>query len=111
MLACLHFKKKRTEEMKQTFEETAKYAKKEPLFWSLYAWCIWKNGDRDEAQAVLNRGLEAIPDNERLKSNLNALRNGKKMKMRGWREQWYQFHLEAPPQPKMRMDRRGLRGR
>jgi hypothetical protein len=89
-----------------------KYNRKESLLWNLYAWCLWKRGDGEEAMRVLNRGREVLKNDEKIESNLEALRNKKKMKMRGWKEMWYQFHLEAPPQPKMQIDRRSMfRGR
>jgi len=111
MLACLHYMDDEYDEMVETFEETLKHNKKESLLWNLYGWCLWKAGRRDDAIDVLARGHEAMPDDDRIEGNLTALRNKRKMKMRGWREQWYQFHLEAPPAPKMRIDRRALRGR
>lgn len=112
MLGCLHFKKKRYDEMKEAFEKATKYNKKEAMLWSLYAWCLWKANETEAAISVLNRGAVILPSDERIESNLTALKNNKKMKMRGWKEMWYQFHLEAPPQPKMKVDKRGLyRGR
>lgn len=111
MLACLHFKAKEYDKMKEVFEALTNTAKKEALYWNLYAWCVWKSGDREGAQEVLTKGAEALPEDERVKTNLKAVRNKRPIKMRGWREQWYQFHLEAPPQPKMRFDRRSVRGR
>ena len=32
-----------------------------------------------------------------LKQNLLSLQNGRKMKMKGYQDQWYQFHLEKMP--------------
>ena len=112
MLACLHYMKKRYDEMEKVFARALKDNPKESLLWNLYAWCQWKRGQSDTAMKVLNRGLEKLKDDERIKGNLEALQNNKKMKMRGWKEMWYQFHLEAPPQPKPQIDRRAMfRGR
>lgn len=112
MKACLQFKNEDYEEMTKTFETAVKYNKKEAMLWSLYAWCLWKAKETDEAIKVLNRGLEVLPNEDRISGNLENLKNKKRMKMRGWREMWYQFHLEAPPKPKMRMDKRSMfRGR
>ena len=85
MLGCIQFKKKDYDEMKKTFEKAARYNKKEALMWSIYGWCLWKSGDRDEAQNVLNRGYEATKD-DRISGNIDNLRNKKKLKMRGWKE-------------------------
>ena len=112
MLAVLHFKRKQYGEMKTIFEKTVKRAKKESFVWNLYAWCLWKTNDRDGAIDVLSRGLEYVKEDQRLEGNRLALQNKKKMKMRGWSEMWYQFHLDKPPQPKMQIDRRQMyRGR
>lgn len=111
MLACIYFMKEDFDTMTTVFEEAVKKNEKESLLWNLYAWCLWKAKRKDDAIAVLVRGAEKTGNDERIKSNLENLRNNKKMKMRAWQEQWYQFHLEAPPQPKMRIDQRGLRGR
>lgn len=112
MLAVTHFRRKNYDKMQEIFEKTTKVAKKESLLWNLYAWCVWKKGDRDAAIDILSRGGEILSDDERLATNKSALQKGKKMKMRGWNEMWYQFHLDTPPQPKPQVDRRSIyRGR
>lgn len=80
----------------QTLEEAVKHAAKEGLLWSLYAWILFKDDQIDAAIDVLARGKAASPDDKRLAENLNLLQNGKKMQMRGYGEQWYQFGLEKP---------------
>ncbi|MCA9563468.1 MAG: tetratricopeptide repeat protein [Myxococcales bacterium] len=112
MLAVLYFKRREYDKMKQTFEKALRWTKKEAFLWCLYAWCVWKNDDRDGAIDILSRGLDVLENDERLESNRAALQRNKKMKMRGWNEMWYQFHLDKPPQPKMQVDRRAVyRGR
>ena len=112
MLAVLYYKKKQYEAMKKTFAKTLKWARKESFYWNLYAWCLWKSGDRDGAIDILSKGLEVLKDDDRIESNRLALQKKKKMKMRGWDTMWYQFHLDTPPMPKMKMDRRQVyRGR
>lgn len=111
MLACIHYRNKDLDKMREAFEKAVKHGKKDSLFWNLYAWCLWKSKERDEAIEVLLRGKTETNNDERVQSNLEALRNKRKMKMRGYQEQWYIFQLEPPPQPKQRIDRRSLRGR
>jgi hypothetical protein len=55
---------------------------------------------RDKAIEILNRGLKALPNNRQIVDNLAALQNNKKMRMKDYGEQWYQFHVEKPPQQK-----------
>ena len=97
MLAVIHYKKKRPAEMKEALEVAVKKGKKEALAWNLYAYLMVQSSDRDAAQAVLIRGVKATKDNENVKSALLAVQNNKKIKMKAFKEQWYQFHLEQPP--------------
>lgn len=97
MLGVLYYKRKKIEDMKLVFEDATKNNKKQALLWNLYAYCLWKSGDRDGAISVLNRALAEVPDDDKTKGNLKALQNNKKMKMHGWNLMWYQFHLEKPP--------------
>ncbi len=97
MLGALYFKRKNYTEMESVFDEAAKANKKESLMWNIYAYCMWKSGQTDKAISVLNRALEAVPGDAKSKTNLTALQNNKKMKMRSWNMMWYQFHLDKPP--------------
>ncbi len=114
MLGVSQYKKKEYDAMRQTFEAAVKASKKESLLWNIYAWCELKLGERDRAIAILNRAVEFVESDQRTKNNLTALQNGKKMKMKGWNEMWYQFHLEKPPTQQVQMggkrkqSRRGL---
>jgi len=83
--------------MEQAFERAVGAGKKEGLAWSVYAYALQKAGEREKAQKVMSRAVEANPTDERLKSNLVALQNNKKMKMRAYEPQWFQFHLERLP--------------
>lgn len=97
MLASQYFRDKDYPKMETTFEEVVKSGKKEGLAWSTYAWCLDKSDQREKALKVMVRAVEANPTDERLKANLTALQNNKKLKMRAYTPQWYQFHLEKPP--------------
>jgi tetratricopeptide (TPR) repeat protein len=116
MQGAIHFRKKQPEPMKAAFESAVKYSPKESLLWNVYAWCLYKRQDRDAAIDVLNRGLAKVGNDERTSRNLQAIRNSKGMKMKGWNEMWYQFHLEKPPQvaalPQQHVSKRAMyRGR
>lgn len=97
MVGSQHFRNKRYDDMRKAFESAVKQAKKDSLIWSLYAYCLSKIGARDEAMQVLGRGVQANPSDERLKANLLALQNNKRMKMKAYSPQFYQFHIEPPP--------------
>jgi hypothetical protein len=94
MLAASHFKKERFAEMKQVLERAVKKNKKESMLWLIYGYCEWKRGARTEAIVVLGRGVTECPTDERLKHQLEALQNGKKMKMPPNDPEWLALHLE-----------------
>lgn len=97
MLGAYWFKKKDFAKMRQAFETAVKYGKKDGLVWSTYAYVLSKIGERDEAMKVLARAVELNPSDEKLKKNQQALQNNKRMNMRGYAPQFYQFHIEPPP--------------
>jgi tetratricopeptide (TPR) repeat protein len=97
MLGVIYYKQKDHDKMKATFSEAVSTNKKESLLWNLYAYVMWKTGKRDKAIDVLNEAIESGITDKRTKKNLKALKNNRKMKMRGWDMMWYQFHLDRPP--------------
>jgi tetratricopeptide (TPR) repeat protein len=116
MLGVLYYKKKNNEAMKQTFDLVTKKARKQGLVWNLYAYLLSQIGEQDRAQAVLAQGVKETKGDARVQESLLAVQNGKKIKMKGYKEQWYQFHLERPPAQYAapggaRIDRSSLRGR
>lgn len=98
MLGVVQYKKKDVAEMKRTFGIVTRKGKKQGLAWNLYAYLLLQLGERDEAQRVLTEGVrQAGATDPRLAEALLALQNGRRFKMRAYKEQWYQFHLENPP--------------
>ena len=103
MLGVIYYKKKNHEKMKATFQTVLKRAKKQGLVWNLYAYLLCQIGDRDQAQAILIEALKKTKDDPKVKDALQALQNGKKIKMKVYKEQWYGFHLESPPKQHQQM--------
>jgi tetratricopeptide (TPR) repeat protein len=97
MLAVIYMRKKDKENMVKTFKRAVRYSSKEGLLWNLYAYCLLRMGDRAEAIQALVKATKKLPDDERVKANLNNLQNNKKMKMKNYGELWLQFHLEKLP--------------
>lgn len=111
MLAVIYMRKKEFDKMTKTFEKGVKSNAKEPLLWNLYAYCLNKNGERDKAIDVLNRAVKKVKSDERTASNLRALQNNAKMKMKSFGELWYQFHLETVPMSmRVQAGARGAKG-
>jgi tetratricopeptide (TPR) repeat protein len=97
MLGCLAFQKKDEAEVRASFELAVKAGKKDALVWATYAWCLDKLERKDDALKVLARSVEANPSDEKLKASMVAMQNEKKLKMKPYAPEWYQFHLEKPP--------------
>jgi tetratricopeptide (TPR) repeat protein len=94
MLAISYMKRNKKEKMTATFEKAVQWSPKESLLWNLYAYCLVESGSADMAKKVLERGLKKLPGEERTTHNLQALQEGKKMKMKSFGDMWLQFHLE-----------------
>ncbi len=94
MLAIIYMKRNQTKKMIATFDKAVAVTRKEPLLWSLYAFCLEKIGDRNKAITIMEKGLKKIGSNEVMSANLEALKEGKKMKMQDYGDVWYQFQLE-----------------
>jgi tetratricopeptide (TPR) repeat protein len=98
MLGASRYRKQDLAAATKVLEEAVRSNKKEGALWSLYAWILEKEGRHEAAIAVLGRAVAANPSDEKLKTSLQALQNGKKLKLgKLYAEQWFQFMLERPP--------------
>ncbi len=101
MLGVLYYNNKDFKSMEDIFKKATKYSPKQGLLWSIWAYCQWKTGDSKSAINTLSFGKKKIGDIDQiLNNNLLNLQNSKKMKMKGYGEQWYQMHLETHPYSK-----------
>jgi tetratricopeptide (TPR) repeat protein len=110
MLAICYMKRNKPGKMIEIFDRATSASRKEPLLWNLYAWCLEHVGEKDKAIAVLEKGIKKTGGDEHLQANLEALREGKKMKMRVYGDMWYQFHLEKPG-ALIRQQQKAIQGR
>ena len=94
MLAICYMKRQKKDLMINTFNKAVQWTPKESLLWSLYAYCLNDGGDTTKALEILEKGLKKLPGDAQIKENLEALSEGKKMKMRNYGDIWLQFHLE-----------------
>ena len=98
MLAVLYYKTRDYKKMDSAFLAATKYSPKQGLLWSMWAFCNTKLGKNDKAMQILLQGKAKLGSADpRIASNLNNLQNKKRMKMRNYGEQWYQFQLEMSP--------------
>jgi len=110
MLAICYMKRSQNNKMIDTFEKAVTVTGKEPLLWSLYAFCLEKVGERGKAVKVMERGLKKLKSDERMEENLKLLQDGKKMKMQPYGDLWFQFHLEKTG-ALMRLHTKAIQGR
>jgi len=118
MLGAAHYRRKDVDGAVRILEEAVKASKKEGLLWAVYAWVLEDAGRHDEAIRILGRGVTANEKDEKLKATLQALQNGKKLKLgKTYQQEWFQFHLERPPTQLvggpggMRVSKRALYGK
>jgi tetratricopeptide (TPR) repeat protein len=95
MLAISYMKRNKKAKMKETFDKAVQGSPKEALLWNLYAYCLCEADEPGRAKEILEKGLKKVPGDEKTRQNLELLREGKKMKMKGFGEMWLQFHLES----------------
>ncbi len=100
MLAIARWRKRDIAGMKKVFEESLKARgnNKQGLLWCAYGWLLEKESLHDEAVAVLGRAVSANPTDEKLKTALQSLQNGKRLKVGKLYAEWFNFGVEAPPQ-------------
>jgi len=98
MLGVTRYRRRDLGGMKKVLDDAVAVSKKEGVLWSAYAWILEKEGRHEEAIKLLGRAVAANASDEKLKSSLQALQNGKKLKLgKLYGEQWFQFMLERPP--------------
>jgi tetratricopeptide (TPR) repeat protein len=98
MLAAALYRKKDVAGALGVFEAAVGSNKKEGVLWAAYAWVLEKEGRHEDALAVLGRGVQQLPKDEKLKAVQVTLQNGKKLKLgKVYEENWFQLYLEAPP--------------
>jgi len=95
MLAICYMKRQKKDLMIKTFEKAVQWSSKEPLLWNIYAYCLNECGEATKAREILEKGLKKLPGDTQISENLEALKEGKKMKMRSYGDMWFQFHLES----------------
>ena len=112
MLACIYYKRKDMDAMKQALDDLVQANRKESIVYGLYAFLLHQLKDREGAIKKLQAGIKKLPDDQRLITNLNLLQNNKRMKMKVFGDMWVQFMLERAPRiqqnvpPHLRMKRR-----
>ncbi|MDY6820787.1 MAG: hypothetical protein SVN78_04100 [Deferribacterota bacterium] len=98
MLATLYYKEKKYDKCKEVMEKAIKASKKEGFLYSLYAYFLYRMNEKGKAIEILNKGVKKAPLDEKLNSNLDALKNGKKIKMQNYGQIWLQLNIDKVPE-------------
>ena len=97
VLAALHYKRGEFDSATRVLDTAIRYNKKQMLLYSVYAYLLVKEGEKDKAIAQLMRALKVEKDNDSAKENLLRLQNGKRLNMKRFGMAWYALQLEKPP--------------
>ncbi len=95
MLIIGHIKNNKKDEAKKAIDLLLKFNKKEAFAYSLAGYIYETEfADRDEALAILQKGLKSLPHNQNVIDHHLALQNSKRFKMERYGDIWHQMMLE-----------------
>jgi len=93
-IGAIHFRKGRREQAFEALRKAIDASPKEPMVYVLHAVLSHRAGDSDTALAVLNEGIENIPENRMLQDLRKRIANKKRIKTSMFGEAWVQFFPE-----------------
>ena len=96
MLGAQHYRAKEWDKMETVFEGALASTKTEALLYAIYAWCEDKRGETKKAIEILQRGVNEVKGDPKLKTLLERAQNDKRLKMDAFEPIWWQFGLEQP---------------
>lgn len=97
MLAIIQYKNKDYKKMDLIFADIVKQSPTQELLWSVWSYCKYQSGYPESAINILIKGKEKIIEvSNHFINNISFIKNKKKMKMKNYGDQWYQFNLEQP---------------
>ncbi len=95
--AALEYRKGHKREALEILDVAIRANKKQILPYHVYAWMLWKDGDREGAINKLLECQKVEKGNESTQENLSRLQNGKKLNMKRFGMGWFGLQLEKPP--------------
>lgn len=98
MLAAYYYRQKDYDNALAVMEKSSKSNKKDSFTQALYAYFLSETGNVDKAIEVLTKAMKKLPEDERLMSASDALKNKKKIKMQSYGTLWLQLHLMKMPE-------------
>ena len=95
--AAMQYRKGNKREALEIVDVAIRANKKQILPYHVYAWMLWKDGDREGAINKLLECQKVEKSNESTQENLSRLQNGKKLNMKRFGMGWFGLQLEKPP--------------
>ena len=95
--AALNYRKGRKEQAYEALDTSIRAQKKQIMPYHVWAWMLFKDGDKDKALDKLLAAEKVEKSNESTQENLDRLRNGKKLNMKRFGMAWFGLQLEKPP--------------
>ncbi|HEB90502.1 MAG TPA: hypothetical protein ENI85_13100 [Deltaproteobacteria bacterium] len=95
--AAMQYRRGNKREALEIVDVAIRANKKQILPYHVYAWMLWKDGDREGAINKLLECQKVEKSNESTQENLSRLQNGKKLNMKRFGMGWFGLQLEKPP--------------
>ena len=115
MLAALELRSNNKDLAVEHMTKAAKYGRKDPAMWGLYAYTLLEAGQRDRALSVVSDGLKVIEGSGPLKELKAAIANNRMKKFKwgkAFGQSWYSFWPEQIPKKQLMSAQQGqMRGR
>ena len=109
VLGALLYRAGKLKEAKLALTQGMQFNKDSAMLPNLLAWIHEKEGEHDEAVAVLNGTSKVVRANAETSDNLDRLKNGKKMNMKGFGQNWFMLKFEVPKGMAQGQVRKGFR--
>lgn len=106
-IGCIHYRKGDKAAAWASFEKATSISRKETIVYLVWATLLERSNDRAKALEVIQKGLDAQPDSAKLKELQKRIANKKKVQVKAFGDQWYQFF---PEDMAKQMMMRGTRG-
>lgn len=109
VLGALLYRAGKKDDAKLALTQGIQFNKDSAMLPNLLAWFHEKDGQHEEAVAVLNKTSKVVRANAETSDNLDRLKNGKKMNMKGFGQNWFMLKFEVPKGMAQGQVRKGFR--
>lgn len=93
-IGAIHYRKGDKTAAYTLFEKARRVGAKETMVYCVWSTLLLRDGKREDALAVVGRGLEKQPDSQLLKAVKNKIANKKKVDPKMFGDAWFQFFPE-----------------